>query len=99
MVPQVKKYPPNGGYLRPERRRRKEAPCQCFPLPAPAEQTEAADAGGEQRERGEERNDVSFKQTTRMRSRIMNGPAGFSAIASANAARARASVRQIASVS
>jgi hypothetical protein len=34
-----------------------------------------------------------------MRLRIMKRPAGFSAIAAANAARARASERQIASVS
>jgi hypothetical protein len=37
--------------------------------------------------------------TTRIRARIVNRPPGFSAIAAANAARARASERQIASVS
>jgi hypothetical protein len=37
--------------------------------------------------------------TTRVRLRIMNRPAGFSSTAAANAARARAMVRQIASVS
>jgi len=36
--------------------------------------------------------------TTRVRLRIMNQAAGFSAIAAANAARANASERQIASV-
>jgi hypothetical protein len=34
--------------------------------------------------------------TTRLRLRIMNRPASFSAIAAVNAARAKASVRQIA---
>jgi predicted alpha/beta hydrolase family esterase len=37
--------------------------------------------------------------TTRVRLRIMNRPAGFSAIATASAARAGASERQIASAS
>jgi hypothetical protein len=37
--------------------------------------------------------------TTRVRLRIVNRPAGFSAIATLNAARARGSVRQMASVS
>jgi hypothetical protein len=37
--------------------------------------------------------------TTRVRLRIMNRPPGFSLIATSNLARAKASVRQIASVS
>jgi len=37
-----------------------------------------------------------YRFTTRVLSRIMNRPAGFSTIAASNAARARASVQQIA---
>jgi hypothetical protein len=40
-----------------------------------------------------------LRLATRVRLQIMNRPQGFSAIATLNAARARASVRQIASVS